>query len=437
MTDILNSPSAASRFAASGVAAVNPRYANFISGALGMVDPQMFSATAEDDFFDPNSGFSRYRPYEVKDGMLVIPVKGTLLSDFPYQLGTWATGYEYIKRAVARGMSDPGVRKIALMVDSPGGEVQDCFPLADFLATASKVKPIRAFAKSAYSAAYALSSAAGKIIVEPVTGGVGSIGVVTAHVDYSKRLEQDGIKLTYIFFGKHKVDGNPYEPLSEDAQKRIQAEIDKLGETFVSRVAKNRGMDEAAVRATEALTYVAEEGVAVGLADAVGSLEDALVEFKAETPNPNKERTSDMSKTPEAAASSIDQAALEAASVEARAAGKAEGLAEGAKATRELISAIMALDESKGREATAMAYAMQDGATVEGAKVILGSIPMAVAPAASSQHTSPALFNAAMGKDNPELGAGAGAEADANDPKTVSARIGASYRKVAGLPAQK
>jgi hypothetical protein len=51
-------------------------------------------------------GSKRLRPYIVQNGILLIPVKGVLLHDFPYQLFDYATGYEYIGKAFERGLGD-------------------------------------------------------------------------------------------------------------------------------------------------------------------------------------------------------------------------------------------------------------------------------------------------------------------------------------------
>ena len=66
------------------------------------------------------------------------------------------------------------------------------FDLVDRIFAARGVKPIRAYAaESAYSAAYSIASAADDITVSR-TGGVGSIGVVTVHADYSQALDAGG-----------------------------------------------------------------------------------------------------------------------------------------------------------------------------------------------------------------------------------------------------
>ena len=145
------------------------------------------------------------RPYRVSNGMLQIPVRGVLLKDFPYEYFGMATGYEYIRAAFDRGLADPEVKGIAFVFDTPGGMVAGNFDLVDHIASKRGTKPIAGFANEhAYSAGYSLISAVdpGRIVVAR-TGGVGSIGVVTAHVDYSEAMEKAGVKVTFIHAGKY------------------------------------------------------------------------------------------------------------------------------------------------------------------------------------------------------------------------------------------
>ena len=246
------------------------------------------AAQGGDDFWTEFGAYTkRLRPYVVIDGVLRIPVKGVLLNGFPYQFFDFATGYEYIGKALDRGMADPDVRGIALVIDSPGGMVAGNFDLVDRIHAARAQKPIRAFAaEAAYSAAYSIASAAQQLVVAR-TGGIGSIGVVTSHIDMSKALDDAGYKITFIHAGKHKVDGNPYEALPDDVKARIQSRVDGLYAIFVDTVARNRNLDAAAVRATEALTFTATEAIDCGLADSIGSLDGALADFTASLNNPD------------------------------------------------------------------------------------------------------------------------------------------------------
>ncbi|WP_322062309.1 S49 family peptidase [Paraburkholderia sp. J63] len=152
----------------------------------------------------------------------------------------------------------------------------------DAIHAARAIKPIHAIlAECAYSAAYAIASACDSITV-PRTGGTGSIGVVVAHVDFSKALTSAGITVTLITYGEHKADGNDVQPLGDAARARMQADVNTVGELFVATVARNRNLPPARVRATPALTYLGAAGVDAGLADAVMSPDAALLALLAD-----------------------------------------------------------------------------------------------------------------------------------------------------------
>lgn len=379
---------------------------------LTRIDADMSAPLMTDDFwFDASDWRSAYRPYIVKNGILMIPVKGVLLHDFGYQFGSWATGYTYIWKAFERGLADGNVRGIALICDSPGGQVAGNFELVDRMYAARGEKPIRAYAaESAYSAAYSIASVAdpGGVNITR-TGGVGSIGVLTVHVDVSKAMDSDGVKVTFIFAGKHKVDGNPYEPLPDDVKARIQERIDELYAVFVSTVARNRAMDEKAIRATEALTFTATQAVSNGLADSIGSLDDAIAVFSADLSNEDEDE--DMAIVPDKVAA--DQAAaIDTARSEGATQGRNEGLEtgrkEGATAERARIVAILGSDEGKKRPKAAMSAALRTDMTVEQASAFLGDLAVEQAETTQSGQSD---FAAAMDKEkHPETGAPAASE---------------------------
>ena len=223
----------------------------------------------EDEFF---SRKGRDCGYDVIEGIAVIPVQGTLVQ----KLGTLRpysgmTGYDGIRASFLTAINDDAVKGICFDIDSPGGEVAGCFDLVDEIYAARGAKPIWAIlSENAYSAAYALASAADRIIV-PRTGGVGSIGVIVMHVDWSQRIKSDGVQVTIITFGSRKAESNPYEALSEEAKKAIQSDVDEMGRLFVSTVSRNRGIAERTIRDTEAACFLAVDGVQLGLADQVAS----------------------------------------------------------------------------------------------------------------------------------------------------------------------
>ena len=66
----------------------------------------------------------------------------------------------------------------------------------------------------------------------------------------SKMLEEIGVKITLIKYGEHKVDANPYEPLSESAEAELQAGVDFYGQLFDKAVAKGRDKTTDVIRST-------------------------------------------------------------------------------------------------------------------------------------------------------------------------------------------
>ena len=223
----------------------------------------------------------RMRPYDLIDGVAIIPVQGILVHGCTWW-GWNETDYGSIGEKMLAALEDSEVRAIALHINSPGGEVAGCFDLADMIYAMRGAKPIWAILdENAFSAAYALACCADRIIV-PRTGGTGSIGVISMHVDITAALEKFGIKVTTIQFGERKSDSYPTTPLSDVARERFQSDVDLMGEMFVDLVARNRGLAASKVRATQAGCFLGAAGVTAGLADEVLSPDEAFVSLREE-----------------------------------------------------------------------------------------------------------------------------------------------------------
>ena len=268
--------------------AITPGKAEVVMAALaermGIAQVQRGVRMMEDYDYDYNApGDNPRTGYELVAGVAIIPIAGTLVQ----KLGTLRpysgmTGYDGIRQNFLPALADPKVTAIVLDVDSPGGEVAGCFDLVDMIYKARGTKPVWAILnEAAYSAAYAIASAADRIYV-PRTGGTGSIGVIWMHMDWSKALDSAGFKVTFITYGASKADGHPEIALSPEALARFQEQIDTMGELFVTTVARNRNIPADQVRATQAATYMGAAGVSQGLADGVMAPDAAFRALLAE-----------------------------------------------------------------------------------------------------------------------------------------------------------
>lgn len=228
--------------------------------------------------------------YTLCDGVAIIPIHGLLTKRdevFSPIFGT--TSYDEVLDTFCAALDDPKVEKILLDIDSPGGEVGGLFDLADFIFEAREQKPIYAFANDhAFSAAYAIASAASKIFINR-TSGVGSIGVIATHLDVSEADKKAGISYTTIFAGSKKNDFSPHAPLTENATSDLQNEVNRLYEIFIETVAKNRKISIEKVRSTEAGMYFGNDAIAAGLADEITDFRGCLAMIRGGNMEENEE----------------------------------------------------------------------------------------------------------------------------------------------------
>ncbi len=227
----------------------------------------------------------------------VLPVFGVighrahLVEDVSSGVGT---STELLANAFRAAMADPAVAAIVLDVDSPGGSVFGVGELAAEIHAARGQKRIVASVNSmAASAAYWIAAAADEIVITP-GGMAGSIGVWSAHEDWSKYMENEGIKVTLISAGKYKVEGNPYEPLSEEARAAEQDTVNKYYSLFTRAVAKYRGDSTDSVRSGygEGRVLLAEDAVKAKLADRIGTFGDVIAGLQKDLRKQQRNSTS-------------------------------------------------------------------------------------------------------------------------------------------------
>lgn len=378
------------------------------------------------------------KPYRMSEGRVAtIPVIGALVQRGSFiDAMSGLTSYNRINGLLDEALADSDVGGILLEIDSPGGEVHGVFDLAKKIYAARGVKPVwAAINEESYSAGYAITAAAERICL-PESGCLGSIGVIALHVDQSKRDEKAGCVYTAIYAGKWKNDWTEHAPLSDHARKAGQAEVDRYYGLFTGGVAMMRGIDEDVVRATEAGILAPAAAIELGLADAIGTITDTLAELEAHVEARSKtnfltgtrtaaghsqEKTMQNQGTnqPAAATLTAEQQQAHAAELQAaRTESERTGREAGATAERARVKAILGCDEAKGRTKLAQHLAFDTDMNADQAKQMLAvsAVEAAAAPA------NP-LAVAMSSVDNPNVGAGGGAQGGDEDADAMARRI--------------
>jgi signal peptide peptidase SppA len=210
----------------------------------------------------------------------VVTQRGNMIDDIS---GPGSTSTQQFTSALRQVLADDTVGQILIDIDSPGGSVYGVAELASEIVKARAQKPVVAVANSlAASAAYWIGCSASEFYVTP-GGEVGSIGVWQAHFDYSKALEEEGVKPTLVSAGKFKVEGNPYVPLDPQAQAFMQSRVDDYYNAFIQAVAVGRGVSVDAVRngMGEGRVLGADAALAQRMVDGIASFDDVLARMQA------------------------------------------------------------------------------------------------------------------------------------------------------------
>ena len=295
-----------------------------------------------------------------ENGIAVIPVFGTLAKRMNLLMAlSGGTSTEILQKKIQAALDDSKVKGILLRIDSPGGSAFGCFEASDFIYNARGKKPIIAYADgSMTSAAYLIGSAADKVIAYD-TSLVGSIGVVSIHIDYSVKDKNEGIVKTVLTAGKYKGLGNSAEPLTKEGREYIQEELDYYYSLFVDAVARNRGVSVDDVLAmAEGKIFIGQQALDIGLVDEIGNFDLALSRAKVQRRKKTMELADLRAEHPQLVAA-LQEEAKKAGFDEGYQAGKEagyeEGLSAGMEKERERITEIREICP-KGQEELAEEY---------------------------------------------------------------------------------
>jgi signal peptide peptidase SppA len=212
----------------------------------------------------------------------VVSMRGVAMYDCEYQPICFST--LNFARCLNALTGDETIGTIILDCDSPGGMVIGTPEAGDAVWAARQAgkKIVAVVSPLCASAAYWICSQADEIIAVP-SADIGSVGVFMLHMDCSKMMEDAGIKPTFIFADDcpYKVEGNPYEPLGEEAFNYYKGETNITMAQFAKAISRGRSIPVAKVLSDfgQGRTLAAPDAKKAGMIDRIATLDVALSRF--------------------------------------------------------------------------------------------------------------------------------------------------------------
>lgn len=233
------------------------------------------------------AGLQTVEPEETESpgSIAVIPLQGLITpkGSFLDMLFGGGGGLQAFGASLTEAVNDSSIDAILIDIDSPGGYQAMTPEAAAAVRAARDVKPIVAIANTmAASGAYYIGSQADELVMTP-SGVVGSIGVYATHREVSELEQRIGIKTTLISAGPYKVEGNSFEPLSDEARAAMQRDVADMYEEFLTDVAAGRGTTVDDVRANygQGRCMRATQALSAGAVDRIETLEQVLARLFA------------------------------------------------------------------------------------------------------------------------------------------------------------
>ena len=164
--------------------------------------------------------------------------------------------------------------KIALDIDSPGGEVIAADPIVDAIQYAKSLKPVDAYVSgTCASLGYWFASQANSITASP-NSMIGSMSVLL-----NRRIPdaEGGKKYELISTGDKKLAFSGDEPLTDAHRAEIMRVANEYHNAFMAAVASGRGKQISAVESWfDGRVERAEVAKTLGWIDAIGNLQDSF-----------------------------------------------------------------------------------------------------------------------------------------------------------------
>lgn len=189
-----------------------------------------------------------------------------------------------IAPALMEAADDPSIKAVIVRIDSPGGSpaASETILRAIDKVRAKKKPVIVSMGTAAASGGYWVAAHADRIFAAPTTL-TGSIGVVGGKFSIAGLSEKVGVKWDGVSWGENSGIWSMNKPFNESESERMNAMLDFVYESFLTRVSEGRKMKIADVdKIAGGRVWTGRRASGIGLVDELGGLREAM-EYTAKT----------------------------------------------------------------------------------------------------------------------------------------------------------
>lgn len=171
------------------------------------------------------------------------------------------------------------LKAVALEIDSRGGSAAASDYIHEALRRLAAEKPVVAFSGNlCASGGYLIAAAARRFLVQPAAL-VGSIGVISVRPLAYELMQRIGLAVNVAKSDRLKDMGAFWRPPTEEEEAKEQALVEEYYGMFLERVQAGRAMHPQRLRElATGEVFTGRQAVAAGLADALGTFQDAIDE---------------------------------------------------------------------------------------------------------------------------------------------------------------
>ncbi len=249
-----------------------PHLIAYIKGADLKINNEAFNARVTPYYIDARSQV--VTPWEMEEGnvpensIAVIPVMGAVRK-YGYN------GTVKIQNRIRMAEDNENVIAILFLFETPGGMVTNTDLTAEMIKNCTK--PTVGFAQGMVaSAGMWMFSACDYRIIQSKLDRIGSIGVMASITDVKKLEEKWGFSVKDIYATLSTKKNEAIRALFDKADESLMVEhLDYINDEFHACIRENLGINKDSEVFTGKI-YFAEEGVSLGLANEINSLDYAL-----------------------------------------------------------------------------------------------------------------------------------------------------------------